>query len=283
MRKILVLAAIFMFMLPFNVHAMTNPPWSTFVLNGHYSEDITLSGRSKKSADLIVEITKSGSDREGEYRYSSDNGNTWSEIKVIKTGTDVGLVSTDPSASDLGTKIRFSSGIDFIKGDRYLIKTPISYEVTENSNAGTAQIQVSSEDVIYNDSYRLVFKITKSGALGEGQFSYSSDGGSSFSESIEIPENGVVRLFNNRITVRFYDGEGNFLVGDEYRCEIKGDMSKRDYTPYFVFMAGAVFILIMMVFRKYSGMRDKPQNYVICEYKQIEERRNRNLPRRRDV
>ena len=261
------------------VRAEDTPPWQRFVIGNTYTDDIHLYGRSRASAEIAVEITKSGGDKEGEYRYSTDGGGSWSEERVIKTGSDIALVTTGKHPAELGVKLRFSSGISFEKGRIYKISAPATYETVAGTNVGSATVRFSSDEIIYNDSYDLSVKITKSGACGEAMFSYS-DGGKAYSGDILIPKSGIIKMYDGRITLTFWDGSGRFLVGDEYRCQIKGDMSKRDYTPYIFGIIGAVFFALFVVFNKLSGMRDKPDNYVLCEYKRVEMLRNNALPKR---
>lgn len=280
MRK-LILSLLWIFLIfPINVRAADEPPWQRFIKNGVYTEDIVLYGRSNQCADIVIEITKSGGDKEGEYRYSSDNGRNWSDIKVIKCTSDIALFSTKPPVSDLGVKVRFLSGAGFEKGERYEIHAPITYDTQEGINVGEGKVRVSSEDIIYNDSYKIFIKITRSGALGEGEFSYSEDG-KKYSEDITIPKSGAVSMYDGKVTVTFWCGSGRFLVGDEYRCEIKGDMSKRNYTPYILAIAGAAFFVMYLVYSHLSSMKDKLDNYVLYEYTRVEGKKNRALSKRR--
>lgn len=269
--------------IPHSIKAATNPPWQTFSKDGVSCEDIYIFGRGRTAADLLVEITKTGGDKKGEYRYSSDGGYTWSDEKVIKTGSDIPLYSTGKNATELGLKMRFGAVTEYVTGDLYHLYEPISYEVIEGANIGVGQIQISSEDVIYNDSYDIVVKITKSGTYGEGEFSYSINGGRTYSEPFIIPPGGVVKLFNNPITFRFWAKDGNFFVGDEYRCIIKGDQSKRDYTPYALTVAAMLLLGLFMICYRFLMMRDKPQKYRLFEYKPVEGQRKHGLPRRREM
>ena len=155
--------------------------------------------------------------------------------------------------------------------------------MTYGANAGTGQIQISSDDVIYNDSYDIAIKITRSGGLGEGGFSYSLNGGRTFSNPVTIPASGIVKLSNNLITIRFWAGDGRFLVGDEYKCSIKGDQSKRDYSPYILAMIAIVATALLAVCYRLSMMRAMPQSYRLFEYKQVESRKKRGLPKRREL
>ena len=283
MKKIIILIFIFMiynFSQTAEVRADDTPPWQRFVVGNTYTDDIHLYGRSRESAQIVVEITKSGGDKEGEYRYSTDNEETWSEEKVIKTGSDIAVITTGKHPAELGVKLRFSSGISFEKGRIYRISSPVTYETTSGVNVGSATVRFSSDEIIYNDSYDLSVKITKSGSCGEAMFAYS-DGGKAYSEDILIPKSGIIKMYGGKVTLTFWDGAGRFLVGDEYRCQIKGDMSKRDYTPYIIGIIGSFFFAIFLIFNKLSGMRDKPDNYVLCEYKRVETLRNNALPKRR--
>lgn len=177
--------------------------------------------------------------------------------------------------------MRFCSANGYKAGSKYRLYLPIEYTVEAASNVGTGHLQVSSDEIIYNDSFKIVVKITKSGKLGEGEFIISTDGGSSFSSGYTIPDSGIVKIADNLITIRFWNDNKPFLVGDTYTCEIKGDMSQKDPLPSLLIVAGIILILLFFIIYRFALQRDIRKDYTVCEYKPVKYIKNRNLPSRR--
>ena len=256
------------------------PPWRKVVHEGEGKGVVVISGTSKESVDLIVKITKSGGDKEGEYIYSTNTGEDWSETILIRGNADIPLNKTGEKGQETGIKIRFL-GDDFRKDDIYQIKTNIEYVVTQASNLGDGQIAVSSEDIIYNDSYKIVLKVTKSGGLKKGRIKYSLDNGITFKSDVLIPEDGKLMIPGTQICIWFYCMEKGFLVGDQFTCEIKGDMSKRDYSPYiigFILVIGGLGVYFLNELLK---KKENDSGYVIHVYEPITSSRKKGLPRRK--
>lgn len=257
------------------------PPWQTFICEGRESDDLFIYGQADRAADLVVKITKGGGNLEAEYIYSTDGEKTWSDAGVVRNNSDIIIYDTADKNDSLGVKMRFCSANGYKAGSKYKLYLPIEYTIEAASNVGTGRLQVSSDEIIYNDSFKIVVKITKSGKLGEGEFIISTDGGSSFSSGYTIPDSGIVKIADNLITIRFWNDNKPFLVGDTYTCEIKGDMSRKDPLPSLLIVAGIILILLFFIIYRFALQRDIRKDYTVCEYKPVKYIKNRNLPSRR--
>lgn len=245
------------------------PFWRQVTKKGEGSANIKLSGICKYSIDFIVRITATGGDRKGEYTYSTDGGDTWSEVSIIKTASDQPIYLTNDSQKETGLKLRFDSMAEYLKYDEYYYKGSIEYKIEEIGNVGKAQIQLYSDEVVYNDSYKFIMKVTKTGGLGRGGFEYSLDNGLTWSRGTPIPKDGVYSIPKTILKIGFFDGNGDFMVSDSYKAEVKGDMSKRDYTPYLAGFIGIISVLVYMLINHYRKMKDDPRNFKLHVYEPV--------------
>lgn len=90
------------------------------------------------------------------------------------------------------------------------------------SGAGNGQVGITGEQ---NDRYEILVKITESGYLGDGHFTYSLDGGKTWKgeTGFEIPLSGFYEIPLTGLTVEFavsYADADGFMAGDVYSASI---------------------------------------------------------------
>ena len=160
-------------------------PWKMFDVEDGAGR-ITIEGESTITGELVVEITKGGSNKEAEYRYSLDGGQTFSELLIANNKTALYPLRNDGSLdidttydNSIGLSLVFEDGQDYIRGDIY--RYPLCYEYAvkngSNVNIGKGQIRVtSSEPLKYENDLDIYIKVVKSGKLGEAEMKYSLNG-----------------------------------------------------------------------------------------------------------
>lgn len=90
------------------------------------------------------------------------------------------------------------------------------------SGAGNGQVGITG---VQNGRYEILVKITESGYLGDGHFTYSLDGGATWQgeTDIEIPLSGFYEIPLTGLTVEFavsYAEADGFMAGDIYSASI---------------------------------------------------------------
>lgn len=243
-------------------------PWKMFDVEDGAGR-ITIEGESTITGELVVEITKGGSNKEAEYRYSLDGGQTFSELLIANNKTALYPLRNDGSLdidttydNSIGLSLVFEDGQDYIRGDIY--RYPLCYEYAvkngSNVNIGKGQIRVtSSEPLKYENDLDIYIKVVKSGKLGEAEMKYSLNGDFNYSDSVIMPagDDNHLSTFNidlvssnkkvgtQRIEITLYDGDGDFAVGDTFNIPISVTIVNKDYTPYLITFA---VILITLLF-----------------------------------
>lgn len=199
-------------------------PWREVSCNREGACTVQVVGRSRQYTELVLKITAGGGARRGEYRYSTDGGATWSEVLVI-TGAERRVYDTVTGAFT-GLSFRFT-GEEYREGDLYSLLTWIEYEQETVSRNGEGELLVYSREPFLGDGLRVVVKITETGGCGSGRFCYSMDGGVLWSDEVLIPD-GAFLLGDSGVRLFFYDGAGDFLVGDVFEARIRGIRPERD-------------------------------------------------------
>ena len=127
---------------------------------------------------------------------------------------------------------------------------------------------------LYDDKCNIYTEIVKTGKVGEATFRYTlhykedAPALTQWSDEIEIPADGIYEL-ENGLKIYFFDGYGQFLVGDTYITSVELPHSKRDYTPI---VTGAVFLsvaLIMFGYMYLASMKERPNEYILSIYKPV--------------
>ena len=241
-------------------------PWRNIRHQGEGSAEILVEGVSKQRVELLAEITATGGYKKGEFRYSTDKGETWSDTMVI--GSTLFRVDDTATGEFTGLNLRFENE-EYLIYDVYALSTKIEYEQESVSNNGKGIVNFYSDDVIYDDNYSIVLKVVKTGAAGVGEFQYSLNGGFLWSEDTLIPAEGLFLIPDTGIWVEFFDNGGEFMVGDTYKAKIKGDMSKHDYTPVLAVVLVVAFLFMAGVYHHYASQRDRADQYELMRYERV--------------
>lgn len=245
-------------------------PWRIVTHEGSGEGMASISGTANGNYDIVAEITTTGVGRTAEYRYSTDGGTTWSDIRIVSSEE---LFTTDGLDISTGLKINFDSNDEYVQGDKYLYTTCYEYKTrVEDTINGTGQIRITSDDVIYDAKYQMRITITKTGSCGEAMFKYNLNG--VISEGILVPADGMFEIPETGITVTFWDAGGKFVVGDNWYVEIKGKAGVKDYTPYIVGAIVIAIAIVFAIFAYFAKLKDKPTDYVLKPYKRIEMKEN---------
>ena len=241
-------------------------PWREVVHEGEGSAEIVVEGISRQPVELVVEITGSGGYRKGEYRYSTDNGITWSDVLVISNA----LARVEDTATGAYTGLNLSfEGMEYLIYDLYRFCSRIEYDQESKSRNGEGVVNFFSDEVIYDKDYHIEAKIVKTGGLGEGEFAYRINGGLLWSEAVQIPADGFYRFEDTGIQVQFFENNGTFMVGDVFETNIKGDMSKRNYMPFIVVLLAVVLVVLVLVNLHYTSQRDGADRYELRRYEKL--------------
>ena len=255
-------------------------PWRRVKHTGEGSGVITIidsRGGCKVPLSLVVEITGTGGDKKGEYRYSTDGGITWADTCVIRCDSDAAVITTD-SQEDTGLKMRFENG-QFLVFDKYYFDCDIEYPVSTDVLNGNGSIRVSAPTGVYNDSYKLRIKMVKTGGLGSGVFVYSLNGGLRWSEEEIIPKSGAFNIPESPIIVTFWANEqkgDTFMVSDMYTCDIRGDMSNRSVAPYVIGLILLLAAVAYFVAVSLRNQKSKPWEYTLNVYTPVELKQKRS-------
>ena len=238
-------------------------PWRVITHTGEGHGNVEINGVSAAAYDFVIEITKTGRVKEGEFRYSTDGGNTWSEDSVILSRVSV---YDTKNGEDTGMDILFDASDDFLNYDEYRLSTTYEYEAEKDVHIGGGEILFSSEDILYDTDYRhFKVKISKSGNNGEACFKYSPNS-NIWSEDIQIPENGEVSLLDNKLKLTFSDINGEFKVGDTYISEITGKERERDYRLIIIVILLITVISIIIFMIHELEKMEKPKDYSLNVY-----------------
>ena len=251
-------------------------PWHEAVHSGDGSGIITITGNATEKISLVVQITTTGSYREGEFRYSTDGGETWSKVALINGVHEIFLTGDESGETvPTGLSINFNNADTYLVYDEYRYQSELEYALDQPTHLGKGEIRLTSGDVLYDYSQKVMIRIEKTGSLGVATFKYAlkyledTPLLTLWSEEMVIPEDGTYQIPDNDLTLTFWDGFGDFVVGDEYVCELKTAKSKRDYTPYLlgilaIFVTAALIIVFYLL-----SLKEKPYEYTLNTYKKI--------------
>ena len=189
--------------------------------------------------------------------------------EIFLTGDESG--ETVPT----GLSINFNNADTYLVYDEYRYQSELEYALDQPTHLGKGEIRLTSGDVLYDYSQKVMIRIEKTGSLGVATFKYAlkyledTPLLTLWSEEMVIPEDGTYQIPDNDLTLTFWDGFGDFVVGDEYVCELKTAKSKRDYTPYLlgilaIFVTAALIIVFYLL-----SLKEKPYEYTMNTYKKI--------------
>lgn len=166
---------------------------SVVTRTGEVGPMIGFSGTPDADYDLRIEITTSGVEGVGVYRWSLDGGGTWEESGLTVPAT--------PWTDALGT-----TGVTATFATALGSKTAVS-------KSGTGpNITVAGDPAA---AYDVKILISKNGDLNVGEFYYSLDGGDTFDAvDVVIPVSGEYVLGATGLTLTF--AAGAYVDGDVY-------------------------------------------------------------------
>lgn len=162
---------------------------------------------------ITVEVTTAGTVAGGTLRVKR------------KLGSGAFSAPVAPTASWLvpgtNTFLTFTDGTGFDVGDVFTIATDGTIAQTTDAGAGTGNITAQTSSPL--DSYSVLVKITKGGALAAGEFQYATDDGpdeepareGSLSGSITLPAGGKYAIPGTGLVLNF--AAGTYVLDDYYR------------------------------------------------------------------
>jgi hypothetical protein len=157
----------------------------------------------KNPVQVLVKIVGAGATGVATFVYSLDGGLTYSATPVVTAATVV-------LAGAPGITLAFTgTGSAFVAGDVWTITTAGAAALV-GTGSGTCGLSSASP----TDAYSVVITIVGAGALGVATFTYSLDGGNTFSGTIVVPAGGTYVLPNTGILVTF--ASGTYVVADSH-------------------------------------------------------------------
>lgn len=175
--------------------------------------DCTVTGVPAQNADVIIRVTSGGAVGTAKVQISSDGGAGFGDettsaasLGITKGSTPTGVTISFPSGASLDESAEYS----------FSIRTPVG-PVTRVGDTSSPLITVTEADGVL-DSAELVLQVIKNGALNEGTYRLSVDGGDNFGSTRTIPADGTLTLSDYGVKVTF--PEGIYVTGTTYTCEL---------------------------------------------------------------
>lgn len=166
-------------------------------------------GVAQKNADIVAKVKTPGAIGTAKLELSLDGGATFEEVATaaaVPLGeTGATLCFPDNADFEEDASYRVTVRVDVGKVKLYGVETSPMLEVKAGANGVLAGAQ-------------LVVQIVKPGALNEGTYRYSTDGGDNFGKVRTIPFDGLVELAGYGVTIKFPEGE--YAGGAEYTCDL---------------------------------------------------------------
>jgi len=197
----------------------------TIDAGGHAFNGRTVAGgvfTENADKDYLVQIVNGGALGTATYRISSDGGATWGTTSTVPVSGTIKL--TDSADADGGLNLTFinDSTTGLTTGDQFTVHAFTSAAIepaaaaTGNTYAGTVTSGTGPYTGSTNKTYNV--KITGAGGLGVATYSYSTDGGKTWTAGGTIPAGGTVNLTNG-VSLNFT--AGTFAVNDMFSVDAK--------------------------------------------------------------
>ena len=255
-------------------------PWREVEHMGDGYAEVKIRGVSNGFFDYVFVITATGKPGKGEFKYSVDGGENFSDVMVIPAGAYELTVPEGSGGENYVAGEKTGLSVDFTPGDEYLVydeyrfSSVREYALRETgSQYGDGAVQLCSETELFDVEYRFGLRIVKTGAMGEAEFEYTLDG-RNWSESGVVPADGIFHIKDAGLVVRFCDCGGEFVVGDEWSAEVKGSTSRKDYGGVIIAVVVVLVVIYLMTVLYYAGLKDKPADYRVNTYEPVDYRRN---------
>ncbi len=246
-------------------------PWRILTHTGDGHGILSINGTSNGIYKIVIDITSTGTVKEGEFKYSTDGGQTWSDTQVILSRCkllDTASTSKYESDKETGLELNFDSKSSYLIYDRYTIDTQKEYRFTETS-LGNGILRLYSDGDIYGKYTDFEIKISDTGKCGVGTFKYTLNG-TSFSDKITIPESGIYEIPNVGLKIQFYDKYGEFLVNDDYTAELEGVKLAKDYTMSLIIIGVIVGGALLAAMAYILSLKESPREYKLNVYQKVE-------------
>lgn len=174
----------------------------------------TVSGVPAQNADIVVRVATPGAVGTATVEISTDGGKTFGEAQASAEQLVLKLEDEEPTGATLvfPAEATLESSATFAVTVRCAVGP-----VSRIGEASSPLITVTTENGVLAGA-ELVVQIVKGGALNEGTYQLSTDGGDNFDRERTIPVDGKVVLSDFGVTVTF--PTGTYTAGTTYSCRL---------------------------------------------------------------
>ena len=174
----------------------------------------TVSGVPAQNADIVVRVATPGVVGTATVEISTDGGKTFGEAQASAEQLVLKLEDEEPT----GATLVFPSAATLEADATFAVTVRCAVgPVTRIGEESSPLITVTTASGVLAGA-ELVVQIVKGGALNEGTYQLSTDGGDNFDRERTIPVDGKVVLSDFGVTVTF--PSGTYTAGTTYSCRL---------------------------------------------------------------
>lgn len=174
----------------------------------------TVSGVPAQNADIVVRVATPGAVGTATVEISTDGGKTFGEAQASAEQLVLKLEDEEPT----GATLVFPAEATLEADATFAVTVRCAVgPVTRIGEESSPLITVTTESGVLAGA-ELVVQIVKGGALNEGTYQLSTDGGDNFDRERTIPVDGKVVLSDFGVTVTF--PSGTYTAGTTYSCRL---------------------------------------------------------------
>ncbi|HIW01550.1 MAG TPA: DUF2586 domain-containing protein [Candidatus Desulfovibrio intestinipullorum] len=174
----------------------------------------TVSGVPAQNADIVVRVATPGAVGTATVEISTDGGKTFGEAQASAEQLVLKLEDEEPT----GATLVFPAEATLEADATFAVTVRCAVgPVTRIGEASSPLITAATESGVLAGA-ELVVQIVKGGALNEGTYQLSTDGGDNFDRERTIPVDGKVVLSDFGVTVTF--PSGTYTAGTTYSCRL---------------------------------------------------------------
>lgn len=174
----------------------------------------TVSGVPAQNADIVVRVATPGAVGTATVEISTDGGKTFGEAQASAEQLVLKLEDEEPT----GATLVFPAEATLEADATFAVTVRCAVgPVTRIGEESSPLITVATESGVLAGA-ELVVQIVKGGALNEGTYQLSTDGGDNFDRERTIPVDGKVVLSDFGVTVTF--PSGTYTAGTTYSCRL---------------------------------------------------------------
>lgn len=174
----------------------------------------TVSGVPAQNADIVVRVATPGAVGTATVEISTDGGKTFGEAQASAEQLVLKLEDEEPT----GATLVFPADATLEADATFAVTVRCAVgPVTRIGEESSPLITVATESGVLAGA-ELVVQIVKGGALNEGTYQLSTDGGDNFDRERTIPVDGKVVLADFGVTVTF--PTGTYTAGTTYSCRL---------------------------------------------------------------